>query len=684
MAWITKTTRTYLWDAGARSIASLPGNGVFTFTVGQSVGIVCGLNESDLTVDYREINHAFWIEGNRYCIIESGEFKTELALFTPGAVFRIERFEDEVQYLIDDVWVFTSIVPSTGTVFLDASLLAYNDSIIDITCIEEQYCSPQALLLGRIRTAGIIEGEDQFGSFLLGGAVTSGSDEDLNEGTALLRQLIVSGGTDDFSYGRVLFPSPIVTTNDLLLPDINVGAVQFNPLYVRGTSEPADANLLLGQVFAHGSDMEEYGGALLSLPRTYGTTQLEGSFSAFWGQFSLSITCVPDLAIPLFYQSTSYGCTASCLHRVSYEGTSTVLALHEVLYGGTAQALSSTGWQSFIRSTAQAAQEAIYGTFGLAPTLATHAALWSSTSLAPSFSAHQASWESAGLSTQLTLHDALWSSRILTSTETLHTSDWASIGLSAQFTLHAAEWSSSGGVTQQMALHESLWSSRILTPSFALHDSTFASIGTSNVFAAHTSEWSTAGGSTQQISLHDALWSSRILTPSLNIHDSLWASSGGITQQMTLHHSSWNSAGGTSQVINVHDALWSSRILSSSISAHDALWSSPGIQVTLAVHQSRWSSIGAQSVEWTLHQATWASPGTSSFVFSAHDTSWSVKTTLLNTHEQRWKSVIETSMIHHSAYETVDNTSAFQIHLLLWRSNQTAPVITTGLIYARI
>jgi hypothetical protein len=587
MAWITKTTRTYLWDAGARSIASLSGNGAFTFTVGQSVGIVCGLNESNLTVDYREINHAFWIEDNQYRIIESGEFKTALALFTPGAVFRIERFEDEVQYLIDDVWVFTSTVPSTGTVFLDASLLAYNDSIIDITCIEEQYCSPQALLLGRIRTAGRVADDDQYGSFLLGGAVTSGSDEDLNEGTVLLRQLIVSGGTDDRSYGRALLPSPLVTTNDLVLPDINVGAVQFNPLYARGTSEPADANLLLGQAFAHGSDMEEYGGALLSLPRTYGTTKLEGSFSAFWGQFSLSITCVPDLAIPLFYQSTSYGGTASCLHRVSYEGTSTVLALHDVLYGGTAQALSSTGWQSFIRSTAQAAQEAIYGTFGLAPTLATHSAIWASAGAAAS---------------TFTLHESLWSSRILTSTQTLHSSTWASIGREFITSLNDVSWNSAGSLSTQ--------------------------------FTTHTAEWSTAGGTTQQLALHESLWSSRILTPSQSLHESTWTSSG--------------------------------------------------LQVTMASHQSDWSSVGANTPSLNLHQASWASSGTSSFVFSTHDTSWSVRPTLLHTHEQRWKSIVETSMIHHSAYETVDDTVTLQIHRLLWRSNQTAPVITTGLIYARI
>ena len=121
MAWITKTTRTYLWDAGARSIASLPGNGAFTFTVGQSVGIVCGLNDSNLTVDYREINHAFWIEGHKYRIIESGKFETELALFTPAAVFRIERFESEVQYFIDDVWVFTSTVLSTCLLYTSPS-----------------------------------------------------------------------------------------------------------------------------------------------------------------------------------------------------------------------------------------------------------------------------------------------------------------------------------------------------------------------------------------------------------------------------------------------------------------------------------------------------------------------------------------------------------------------------------
>lgn len=719
MSWITKTTRTYAWDAGARSIATLPGNGAFTFTVGQSIGIVCGLNDNNLTVDYREINYAFWIEGNKYRIIESGEYKTALADFAPSAVFRIERFEGDIQYFINDVWVFTSAVASTGTLFLDASLIAYNDSIIDATCIEDYrhfggllLPGPPLitgaddsghLLLKRMITSGAMEGDDQFGAvllkkfevrgssdevsegILLGSVFTSGSDVDVNEGHVLLGRLFINGGTDDLSYGHILLHSPpFITTNDLELPDIAAGEVKLRPFFTNGNSESAQANLLLGKVFARGTDTDDCGGVLLGLPFTYGTTQVFGSFAALWGQFDLSITFVQHLAIPESLHTSTYGTTAALLHRVSYEGTNRVFVLQESAYGLTAQALLTSTWSSTQRLHTQTVHEAIYGTFGLSHTLATHSVLWSSASRAPSLSVHQASWESSGLSTQLTLHDALWSSRILTSTETLHTSEWAS----------------SGGATQQLAVHEVLWSSRILTPSFTLHESTFASIGTANVFAAHTSEWQSVGGLSQVFGLHESLWSSRILTSTHTLHSSTWASIGrdfiislndvswssvgSLSTQFTVHTSEWSTAGGSTQQIALHDALWSSRILTPSQSLHESTWTSSGLQVTMASHQSDWSSVGANVPSLNLHQASWASSGTSSFVFSTHDTSWSVRPTLLQAHEQRWKSIIETSMLHHSAYETVDNAFALQIHRLIWRSNQTAPIINTGLIYARI
>lgn len=118
------------FDAGARSVAELTSDGSFTFSVGQATGIVCGLNAVDLDADYLEIEHAFYIENGKVRVVENGVFKTAFSNYTTGAVFKIERIGGVVKYYVDSVLKYTSLLASTGTVFLDCSLFAANDTII--------------------------------------------------------------------------------------------------------------------------------------------------------------------------------------------------------------------------------------------------------------------------------------------------------------------------------------------------------------------------------------------------------------------------------------------------------------------------------------------------------------------------------------------------------------------------
>lgn len=144
--WITTqtTTNTPSWNAGARTIATLPADGAFSFSVGQSIGIVCGLNANDQSVSYLEIDHGFLIEDTRYRVVENGVYKTAWASYSKSATFKIARRWGVVTYLLDDVLIYTSAAPSSGTVFLDASFYAYDDTITSVA-IEEYNDTPVPL-----------------------------------------------------------------------------------------------------------------------------------------------------------------------------------------------------------------------------------------------------------------------------------------------------------------------------------------------------------------------------------------------------------------------------------------------------------------------------------------------------------------------------------------------------------
>ena len=120
------------WDAGASLIESMAQDGAFVFTVGQSIGIVCGLTATDLDAFYGKISHAFWIETGRCKVMESGSSKTGFYATTPATIYKIERVQSTVRYYTDGVLRYTSLVPSTGTVLLDCSLFAYGDTITTV------------------------------------------------------------------------------------------------------------------------------------------------------------------------------------------------------------------------------------------------------------------------------------------------------------------------------------------------------------------------------------------------------------------------------------------------------------------------------------------------------------------------------------------------------------------------
>lgn len=135
------------FDAGARSVAELVGDGYWQFDVHASVGgAVCGLNTADISSDAFEIQHGFQITGGRFWIYEAGRRVAGPFAFSGLGQFNIVRWQGHIYYTtgrdpgahpdvaagFPGVVRHVSVERTVGTVFLDASLYAPFDSIFDI------------------------------------------------------------------------------------------------------------------------------------------------------------------------------------------------------------------------------------------------------------------------------------------------------------------------------------------------------------------------------------------------------------------------------------------------------------------------------------------------------------------------------------------------------------------------
>ena len=123
----TFTDYRFGWNAAARSIASFVLNGYAQFQIPAAAqGVTAGLAPAGI-VSGINIAYAFYVVRGIARIYENGYQRLYLGAYTPGAVFRIERRNGTVSYYIDGALVYTSQIPSTGTLFLDAALYAGGD-----------------------------------------------------------------------------------------------------------------------------------------------------------------------------------------------------------------------------------------------------------------------------------------------------------------------------------------------------------------------------------------------------------------------------------------------------------------------------------------------------------------------------------------------------------------------------
>jgi hypothetical protein len=133
------TTTTQLvpgWNGGANTLAELEWDGYYTFQLGQRTGIAVGLSKTVCEGAWPQIEHAFMVQGDAVSIYEKGVKKYGPVVHVVEAkTFKIERSFGQVRYSLDNVLLYTSLINSSGKVWLDAALYAKDDTIIDAALV---------------------------------------------------------------------------------------------------------------------------------------------------------------------------------------------------------------------------------------------------------------------------------------------------------------------------------------------------------------------------------------------------------------------------------------------------------------------------------------------------------------------------------------------------------------------
>lgn len=119
------------FDAGARTIGQLPGDGTFSFAVGQAYGVACGLGPVDASANITDIRFGFLIAGNRYQIIVDGQPGTVYRSYSALSRFAITRSNGVLCAYVNGTLIETDQSAERRLLFGDCSLYAFGDTIED-------------------------------------------------------------------------------------------------------------------------------------------------------------------------------------------------------------------------------------------------------------------------------------------------------------------------------------------------------------------------------------------------------------------------------------------------------------------------------------------------------------------------------------------------------------------------
>lgn len=191
------TTNTPDWNGGARSAIAFAANCFYGFEVPRaSVGVVVGLNSPDEGQHYLEIDHGFhftrgtvsvmeggarvgvgplfYTEGTRYYVVRQGT--TVIYCQRPSTAPETAFFVDPrfPTLLLPGVVLHVSTRASYGEVFLDASMFAVGDSILNESAGEIWFVGAEDEdLASSLAGSGSLTGELPFSAVAAGGGIES-------------------------------------------------------------------------------------------------------------------------------------------------------------------------------------------------------------------------------------------------------------------------------------------------------------------------------------------------------------------------------------------------------------------------------------------------------------------------------------------------------------------------------
>lgn len=235
------------WNSGARSIGSFTGQGFVQFLANASVsGAVVGLNDSDFGGNYTDIDYGFYVTHGIARVFELGIEKLYIGPVADGAVFRIERRYGIMRYFIGGAVVYTSLVPSTGALFLDASLYSGGDTI-------------DAPVIGELYTA---QGSVAFPAPQFYGTGVVGSAPSANSSVAF--PPMSTYGTQGVSYAQSNVAFPAMTTDASTAPKYAQSSVSFPALTTNAVANPNARSSVSMQPMLSASADRPYAAAALS------------------------------------------------------------------------------------------------------------------------------------------------------------------------------------------------------------------------------------------------------------------------------------------------------------------------------------------------------------------------------------------------------------------------------------
>lgn len=121
------------WNAGGVSIGQLSADGTYSFKAPLEVtGVVTGFNdENGNSVSYENIDYGIYLMGGKAVIIENGVQVSAAFVRAAGDVWKIQRTGFTITYWQNNTLRYTSLVPSYGAIFADASMYRGGDLITD-------------------------------------------------------------------------------------------------------------------------------------------------------------------------------------------------------------------------------------------------------------------------------------------------------------------------------------------------------------------------------------------------------------------------------------------------------------------------------------------------------------------------------------------------------------------------